>query len=188
MRGIKSLMLLLVLVAAASAFAQEDTTATKEQEVPPMGPPEQMKEVAGMVGDWHYKGEFRMDPKAESWMPQEAEIVYSLVAGGAALQMDYTGPIMGMDFHGLSLTSYDREKAEWQEIWVDNIAGRITTYTGQFEDGKLVMTGEDYYQGQPMYIRMVNYDMTDTSFKLEMESSIDGENWYVSMRGEYTRK
>jgi hypothetical protein len=61
-------------------------------------------------------------------------------------------------------------------------------YTGEQKDGKRVMTGVDMMNGQKMYSRFTSYDITDTEYKFMMENSMDGENWYISMRGVYTKK
>jgi len=180
---VAALVLGLTLIAGLSA---QETEQKSGEGMPEMGPPQQIKDMAFMVGDWTFTGRLRMDPQSE-WMPNEAMVKFSYVAGGAALQMEFTGMMMGMEMHGLSLTAYDRELEQWQDTWVDNFGGRISFYTGKDLDGKRVVSGEDYSGGQMVYSRTTTYDVTDTEFKWTMENSLDGENWYVSMEGVYTK-
>ena len=179
---------LVALLATAPVLAQEkDMSAGEESQMPAFGPPEEMKSVAVMVGDWTFKGEARMSPDAD-WMPIEATASIEYAVGGAALLMEYEGPMMGMTMKGLSLTCFDRETGHWQETWVDNFSGRLSLYTGTFENGEFVTAGKDLMGGKEYFSRNTTFNITDTSFEWTMENSDDGEAWYVSMRGTYTKK
>lgn len=187
LRGQTLLVLALVALLAALVAAQEEGMVTGEQTMPQFGPPEEIKQCAAMVGEWHYVGQMKMSPEAD-WVNHEAEASYEYVCGGAVLQMTFTGMMMGMEMKGLSLTTYDRETKMWQSTWVDNFTGRTSMYTGTFEDGKLSVAGEDLMGGQKMYTRTTSYDITDKEFKWMMENSMDGQNWFISMRGVYSKK
>ncbi len=154
---------------------------------PTFGPPPEMSQLAPFIGTWKFQGEMRMDPSA-AWTPNTATVVNSLVCGGAAMQTDFSGPMMGMEMKGLSLTGFDREIKKWQTIWTDNLAGRISYYEGDFKDGRLVTSGKDLMNGVTMYSRSTYYDITDKTIKWTMESSMDGQTWYVSMQGTYTKQ
>jgi hypothetical protein len=173
-------------LAATIGFAGDDTGKKADMQ-PQFGPPPQIKELDFMVGDWIYKGKMRMGPDAE-WVEHEAKVKFSSVAGGGAIQMEYAGMMMGMEMHGLGLTAFDRELNEWQDTWIDNFSGRISFYTGKYEKDRRRVSGKDMMGGQTVHSRATTYDITDTEFKWMMESSMDGENWYVSMDGVYTRK
>jgi len=177
---------LVVIVATIPLFAQDDSTSQAE-EMPPMGPPPELKELEALVGDWDVEGRFKMGPEAE-WQPTEAVVTYSMTVGGAALQMDYKSTFAGMDFVGHSLMTYDRETKMWQSTWVDNMAARISLYTGTMGDDKMVLLGMDMFQGQPLRVRMTTYNMSDTLFNWMMESSVDGENWTTGMEATYTKR
>jgi len=185
----KSLILFvaILLIIAPAAMAEQHEGDIGGQ-MPEMGPPAEMKQLASMVGTWQYAGEMRMMPQDTTWIKHTADIVISYVAGNAALQMTYTGDMMGMTMHGLSLTTYDREMKQWQEIWVDNFGGRISLDTGTFTDGVMVFSGSDTVGGQTFYTRTTTYDITESSFNWKMENSNDGKDWYVSMKGIYTRQ
>jgi hypothetical protein len=176
------------LMLVAAAMAQEGKPApSQEMEMPTFGPPEEMKALAPMVGTWHYAGEMRMGPESD-WMPHEATTVFSYVAGGAALQMEFTGPMMGMTMYGVGLNSFDRETGLWQGTWVDNFAGRLSLYTGTFEDGRLSLSGTDLMGGKEIFSRQTSFNITDSTFEWMMENSDDGKVWYISMRGTYTKQ
>ncbi len=190
MRGMRALMSILLLVAMVLPLAAwaEDKPAETPPGMPQMGPPPEMKECDKMVGTWLFKGEFRMSPTDTAWMPFEGTAVFSMACGGAVCVMDYTAPMPGMEMKGMSLTAYDRELKQWQETWIDNISGRISMYTGTYKDGVRIMSGEDIMGGQKMWTRNTSSEMTGTTFKWVMENSMDGTNWFVSMRGMYTKQ
>jgi hypothetical protein len=181
-----SVMVMVMLAWTLPVFAQEDSSAGQTEQ-PPMGPPEEIKLLEPMVGNWTFKGEMIAHPGAEP-EPLEATAVIAYVCGGAALQFEYTGDMMGMTLHGLSLTTYNSETAEWQEVWTDNFGGRFSIYSGTFEDGRLVVGGTELHMGQTMHSRITRWDMTEASFQWQMETSMDGEEWSVSMSGTYTKQ
>ena len=187
LRGRALLVLALKALLASVAVAQDEGMMNEEGQMPEMGPPKELQELAPMVGKWHYAGQYKMSPEAD-WVAHEAEASFEFVCGGAAMQMDMTGMMMGMEFHGMGLNTYDRETKMWQESWLDNFGARLSMYTGTFEEGKIVMSGEDLMAGQKMYTRTTTYDITDKEFKWMMENSMDGENWFISMRGVYTKE
>lgn len=182
----------LVIVVALVALAISLPLAAQTEgegagQAPTFGPPPEMSQLAPFIGSWKYQGEMRMDPSA-AFTPNTATVVFSLVCGGAAMQSDFSGPMMGMEMKGLSLTGYDRELKKWQTVWTDNLDGRMSYYEGDFKDGKLVVSGKEVMQGMTMFSRSTYYDITDKSIKWTMESSTDGKVWYVSMQGTYTKQ
>lgn len=192
----KSLRMILAIVLAVGMLASLAVGADEakkmeggEGAMPPMGPPEEMKACAPMVGDWTFKGEWRMSPDME-WTPMTAEVTFAYELDGAVLRMDLSAEMMGMTMHGIGYTAYNRETKLWQEMWTDNLGGAISLYTGTMtEDGKRVMQGVDVWNGQEVHSRSTSSDMTDTTFKWMMEHSIDGgKSWYTGMQGTYTKK
>ena len=62
-------------------------------------------------------------------------------------------------------------------------------YTGDFKDGKLVVTGTDIGpDGMTFQSRLTNYNMTDTGFEWMYEMSMDGTNYMTGAKATYTRK
>jgi len=171
-------MLALIMSVAGASYAQEG--------MPAMGPPPEMKEVDGLVGNWDVAMTWYMDTLK---MNSKGTATFSKILDGAALKMDYKSQMMGMAFDGLQLFTYDRETKQWQSVWVDNMGARIAVYTGTKKDGKMVMQGEERYMGQVMLDRITTYNQTPTSFDWKMENSMDGgKTWKLSGEAKYTKK
>jgi len=177
-----------LLLIGAAVVAGDSAEKEMSGEMPPMGPPPEMKELATMVGTWDVKGRMRMDPNAD-WMDDEGVSISRYVCGGAALLMEYSGPMMGMTYEGIGLMTYDRENSEWQTTWTDNMEARTVLYTGQKKDGKTVLVGEGKFNGATYLARTTTYEVTEQNYKWQMENSMDGgESWYTSMEATYTRR
>ena len=188
----RMVFLTVVLMLAAPAmplFGEDKAPFDTAQAMPPMGPPPEMKQMEFLVGDWDIKGKMRMQPTDTNWMEFTSTASNKLVVGGAALQTDYSGPMMGQDFVGLALRTYDRETKQWQQLWVDNFGARIGLYTGGKEGDAWVFSGEDKYGGMTMQGRTVEYDIKPDSYKWKMETSLDGgKTWFTGMEATYTKK
>ena len=165
-----------------------ESHAPAEAGMPPMGPPPEMKQIEAMNGQYAVKFLFKMDPMSPEWTETEATAALSTVAGGGAQQMLYDGEMMGMPFSGVGLTSYDRETGKWQTIWVDSMGARISVYTGDFEDGKMVVEGEDKGMGMTFQSRLTTYNITDKGFDWKYEMSMDGTSYMETAKATYTRK
>ena len=188
MRTARIMMMLVALSLAPSVpVLAQDTADSATPQMPTIGPPPELQQLAKLAGSWEYAGEVRMGPDA-AWMPHAATSVNSFTCGGAVFQTDFTSSVMGMEMKGLSLITYDRETKKWQTIWTDNIAARISYYEGEFKEGKLVFSGQDLVQGETMYSRFTYQDITDTTHKFIMENSPDNQTWYVSMQGTYAKQ
>ena len=192
--SMKSVRMILVFVLATGlmaslAFGAEEAKKTEGEEMPmpPMGPPEEMKMCQEVIGDWKFIGEWRMGPQQE-WQETEADVTFEYILDGAAVRMDYLSDMMGMKMHGLSIMAFNREADQWQQMWIDNMTGAISLYTGEVTEEKHIFTGTDVMQGMKIHSKTTTFDITENSFKWEMEHSMDGETWFVGMRGTYTRK
>ena len=174
------------LMLGVPVFAQQ-TGESAAPQMPPMGPPPELQQLAKMAGTWDYAGEVRMGADAP-WMPHTATSVNAFTCGGAIFQTEFSSTMMGMEMKGLSLTAYDRETGKWQTTWSDNIAARISYFEGEFKEGKLVFSGQDKIPGGTIYSRFTYSDITDTTHQFLMENSADGQTWYTSMKGKYTKK
>ncbi len=156
--------------------------------MPPMGAPEEMKRVEAMNGKYAVKFYYKVDPMSPDWTETEATAVLSSVLGGAAQKMEFEGQMMGMPFSGIGITSYDRETEKWQTTWVDSMGARISMYTGDFEDGKMVVEGEDLGQGMVFQSRLTTYNITDEGFDWKYEMSMDGSNYMETAKAIYTKQ
>ena len=186
----------LCLTAGAASFADHHEQSQAHEDhghaeggMPPMGPPPEMSQLEPMNGEYAVKFYYKADPSSPEWTETSATAVLSTVAGGGAQQLLFEGEMMGMPFSGLGLTSYDRETGKWQTSWVDSMGARISTYTGEFADGKLVVAGEDMGQGMTYHARLTTYNITDTGFDWTYEMSVDGgENYIDGAKATYTKK
>ena len=166
----------------------QDAPAEGEAGMPPMGPPPEMAQLEAMNGEYAVEFFFKMTPMDEEWTETAATAVVSTVAGGGAQQLLFEGEMMGMPFSGIGLTSYDRETGKWQSTWVDSMGARISMYTGDFADGKMVVTGTDLGQGMTYHSRLTTYNITDEGWDWKYEMSMDGENYIEGAKATYTRK
>lgn len=182
------LILAALLALCVPGFAQ-DTKGKDAPAMPPMGPPEEMKQVAGLVGDWTYTMKMKMDPKDTNWMETNGTANYALAVGGAALNMTTESSMMGMKYIGASCMCYDRETKKWQTSWIDNMSGSLTLYTGTRTDNSSVFEGQEMYMGKPLTQRISTANQTPTSFDWKGEMSMDGgKTWMVWGTAKYTKK
>lgn len=170
-----------------SAGEHEGEGGGMEAQMPPMGPPEEIKMCEPMIGNWHFEGEYRMDPSQE-WTPIEAEVSIKYMFDGGMVEMTWDSEMMGMEMHGLSHIAYNRYTHEWQQTWMDNLFNAVSLYTGEVTPEKMVFAGSDMMDGQEMFSRTTSSDFAADSFKWVMEHSMDGQNYFVGMQGTYTRK
>lgn len=192
------LTLTLLLLCAALVSAEDKTNqAAKEggemfgeQEMPPMGPPEELKEMSFMIGEWNVKGKMRTDPTSDVWSEYAGVATYEWVANGAALMSTYESEMFGMAFIGHSVETYDRETKQWQVTWFDSMSGRQSMYTGNMVgDDKMVVKGEDKMAGMTFKTRITVHNMTEKSYDWMLEHSMDGgATWATFMDAHYTKK
>ncbi len=179
--GLCALALCSLLVGTASA--QDDMQNM------PMGAPEQMKAMHFLVGDWTADMKWRMSDTSAQWMDAKTTASYELVLDGGAVRGTTTIDMMGMTMTGLSLDCYDRERQEWQTMWIDDATPRIRLYTGNEQDGKMVMTGEEIVMGQKLDTRIIIEPKSDTEFYWEMQHSEDGgKSWWTAGKATYTKQ
>lgn len=195
MKVYRSMLILCVLLILAGSAMPADSTMARDSmehkmggQMPPMGPPEQMKDLAFLVGDWDVTGQMRMGPD-QPWQDYTGTSNYHYDCDGAVMASRYESAMMGMKYIGIGFQTYDREDKQWQMTWTDNMSGRMAMYTGYRKNGKTVMVGEDKWMGKTFLTRMTIYDETDSSYQWMMEHSMDGgQNWYTSMKAEYKKK
>ncbi len=178
---------LFLLMSPVAAIAEEHQKA--QEDMPEMGPPQEIKELAFLVGDWDVDMKSKWDPADEDWIETKGTVNYKYVAGGSVIQMTYESQVMDMHFSGFGLQCFDRETGQWQMVWSDNFGARISYYEGTKKDGKLVMTGEEKWLGKTAIGRITIYNETDTSFEWDMESSYDGGKTFIkSAWAKYTKR
>lgn len=188
----RKLVILACLVMAslwcvAPIVADENEDMQGEQAMPPMGPPDELKQTAYLIGDWDVSGKWQFQEDT-TWTGYKASASFEHILDGAAVRMNYTGDFMGQPFHGVGITTYDREYKRWEQVWIDNMSARMSYYTGNEKDGKFVYTGTDKYGGMEYQGKIVTEKVSDTKFKWEMQMSMDGKEWHTTMTATYTKK
>ena len=154
-----------------------------------MGAPEQMKEIAFLTGTWNVDMERPDDKNPGNWIKEKVVCTYKTVLDGCAMEMRFQGTMMGTLFKGYMLQSYDRNKKQWQTLWVDNMDAKMSFYTGQKHGDTLMVSGEEMLQGQEYLSRMSTFNHTPESFDWTMENSSDGgQTWTLVGKAKYTKK
>lgn len=187
--NVVSAVVVALMLISLSAVAQDQAEAEVTGQMPAMGPPEEMKQLEWMVGIWSVDGKMWMDPSVDAPMSFTATAEFEYDLGGAVLEMEYASQMMGTPFLGKSFTTWDRERGEWQDTWMDNLTGRQMMMTGQEADGERVVTGVDFFQGQEYLTKNTSFNITEDSFDWKMEQSTDGgETWFTSMTATYKKQ
>ncbi len=183
-----ALLALIALVVLAPAVSA-DHHASSEHAMPPMGAPEEMKQIAAMAGDYDVVFSYKMDPMADEWTETTATATFTNVLDGAAQQMTFDGEMLGMPFAGIGMVTYDRETKQFQNMWVDSMSARISVYTGNFTDETtMVVEGEDRGMGMTFQSRLTSYNMTDEGWDWKYEMSLDGTNYMETAKATYRKK
>jgi hypothetical protein len=175
------MVLIAMAVVAGSALAADQPTGQGAPEgMPPMGPPEEMKQIANLVGVWDYVMMMKMDMASEKMEKTTGNVTYAYILDGAAMSSQYDGDeMMGMKFKGFGIQTYDRETKQWQMTWTDNLAARTSIYTGQQAGDSTVLQGEDKMGGQTWWSRMIAFNQKAESYEWRMESSMDGGKTFM---------
>ena len=93
-----------------------------------------------------------------------------------------------IEFQGISLSTYDIRTAKWRQTWVDNSGGYLD-FTGEFTDGKMVLSRQALVDGKPVKQRMVWYNIHSNELDWDWQrSDDDGETWQTLWQIHYRRK
>jgi hypothetical protein len=176
-----------LVVSLSLAYADHHEGAAPEG-MPPMGPPDEMKQMAYKVGTWDVDMKLRMDAHSE-FMNSTGEAHYQYILGGAVVEFKYTSDVEGMPFEGRGYTAFNRSNGKWQEVWMDVMGAYISLYEGAMEGDQLVLHGVDYMDGEEWLTRTTQSAMKDGKFNWMMEHSTDGgKSWAVYLKSEYTKR
>lgn len=181
--GLVALMIGVVAGLPITARAQETAA-----EMPPMGRPAQMDEIAFMIGEWTVAMEMRMGPEAP-FTSITGTATTSAVLDGCVQRMDFQADVMGMPMHGIDHTTYNRNTERFESIWVDNMGANFTSMHGGMKDGKFVLEGQNKMMGRDVYMRSTSEKRSDDEVYWTMDESYDGgKTWTTTMKMTYTRK
>jgi hypothetical protein len=95
-------------------------------------------EMAKRAGSWSVANKMWMDPKAPP-MESKGSETCKMIMGGRVCQADYSGEMMGMPFHGMGLSGYDKIKKQYWSTWIDDMGTSIFVAWGTASaDGKTI--------------------------------------------------
>ncbi|MDR8391286.1 DUF1579 domain-containing protein [Aliifodinibius sp. S!AR15-10] len=92
-------------------------------------------------------------------------------------------------YEGKSFSVYHKTTGKWRQTWVDD-SNEYIDLTGKFEGNKRIFVTEGPGPGGKNQLkRMVFYNITDSSFTWDWESSVDdGKTWKLMWRIHYRRQ
>ncbi len=178
-----------LLLISAVVFLAAYSSVIAQAGMPQMGATDEIKALSWLVGEWDVASEFRMDPK-QDWMKSTATAVYKYSVDGCVLEMDYTSDIMGMKYFGKLIETYDRKNKQYQAVWIDNMAARMSYTTGNKVADSTILSGiEKMPDGSEVISRVITYNETKTSFDWQIDMSNDGgKTFWTNGRAKYTKK
>jgi hypothetical protein len=171
---------LLLVLAPMLAMAGDSIPADSLTLLPSAGVPDQMKDVAFMVGTWDCVSKMNMGDSVH-WFESKGVSHSNWVAGGSALQTTYESEVMGEPFVGVGLMCFNRQTGKWQQTWVDNNGAYLSVYEGTYAEGKFVFEGDDYENGRRIRSRETMSNLTPTSYDWTMEVSPDGGKTFTAL-------
>ena len=111
----------------------------------------------------------------------------SLILDGCVIQEEFDGT-PSIPLKGVSVSTFNAALGKWQQTWVDNSGGYLD-FTGEFVDGKMILSREVIVQEKPLKQRMVFYNIAENELDWNWErSDDDGETWHVVWHIHYQRK
>lgn len=109
------------------------------------------------------------------------------ILDGRVIQENFDGN-PSMPFRGMSLSVYKARLGKWQQTWVDN-EGNYWHFSGEFKDGRMILSTEDLIEGKKVLLRMVFYNISADRFDWKWQRSGDGgQTWQTRWEITYTRK
>lgn len=183
------LLSILTIFLMFSIAAAQDKEMTGEQQMPEMGPPEEIKALSHLVGTWDIAMSSKWNPEDTAWIPSTGTATFKYVCNGAAIMEDFDSEFQGTPFKGIMLQTYDRDTGMWQTAWTDDMGAKISFYQGKKTEGKTVVEGDDFYQGQTWRTRVTTFNEKPDSFQWMMEMSTDGGKTFVKVsEATYTKR
>lgn len=155
-----------------------------------MTPGEPHTYLAKYAGDWNFEATFWMAPGAPP-NTSNGTSEKKMLLGGRYLQEIMQGKMMGEDFEGHALTSYDNAKGGFTGSWVDNMSTGMMVSEGEYTGNSGHTLQAEYIDpvsGQPHSARMVTTIVSPDHHIFEYYTTPhDGEE-FKSMVVEYRRQ
>ena len=184
-------VLALFLVFSFTLIAQSvEEGKQAPMQMPEMGAPKEIKQMASMVGTWKTHTKTKMDPNQPNWSESDGEAQFEMVLDSCALVGHYKGIAGGMAYEGMQIITYQRELGKYQSYWLDNMGGFASFYYGERDKttSNIIYTGEDVYMGKKTYVKVTTRMPDPKTFILEFDESIDGKNYRRTMEVVHTRE
>jgi hypothetical protein len=94
--------------------------------------------MAEEVGSWTADMTFWMEAGGEGSKAKSTADI-KMILGGRYQEMNYKGNIMGMDFEGKSIISFDNATKEYTTTWIDNMGTGLMVLKGKADkSGKVI--------------------------------------------------
>lgn len=133
---------LIALALLSMAAATSTTLSAQEMQLPKPGP--EFDVFKADVGTW--------DVKIKTWEgPGEPTVTKgvetSRMLGGFWLLADFQGEMMGLDFQGHGVYSYDEEKKQYVGTWIDSLSAKKMDMIGKHDKANKTISYEGVAPG-----------------------------------------
>lgn len=175
----------------AKQLAATDTTASDSTR-------DGAKDFDFLIGKWTTKNRRMLRPLTgdTAWETFDSLLTVQALPGGFG-NVDLFEPIgWRPGFLGLSLRLYNPQTRRWSIFWLNNgTAGMVgdtgqldTPVVGSFRNGVGTLESREVWDGKPIRVRYVWFDITPRSVRWRQEfSADDGKTWEVNWVAEHTR-
>lgn len=128
------------------------------------------------LGDWEL-----------NWEGGQGSNTVTKEFGGCVILENFDGR-PGMQFRGMSVSTYDPDIDAWQQTWVDD-QGNYLALSGGMQEEQFILECENSREGQPVRLRMVFYNIAADSFDWDWQRfDQDTQAWENAWQIRYTRK
>lgn len=154
------------------------TPSFSQGEAGPCGIPE-ARQFDFWLGNW------KVEWTSQGGELQQGTNRISRILDGCVIREEFDAP--PMQFRGMSHSVYNKLTGKWHQTWVDNTGGYLD-FTGEFSDGKMILSRTAGKGDTSFLQRMVWYNIGKDSLDWNWErSDDDGATWAVLWNIRYTR-
>ena len=144
------------------------------------------------MGIWRCRHRFLVKRLADchDWIEFDGCCAARKILGGWGNSEESQINLPGEPYRGMSLRTWDPDKAKWSIYWLDSrFPGRLTPpVKGGFDKGLGVFYGDDEFKGRPIRVRFLWSRITPNSARWEQAFSLDeGNGWETNWYMDFTR-
>lgn len=122
-----------------------------------------------------------------TWAGGQASNTITKEFGGCVIMENFNGQ-PGMDFRGMSVSTYNPNIDAWQQTWVDD-QGNYFALTGGMQGEKFILECENIRDGESVQLRMVFYNIAADSLDWDWQRfHKETEAWENVWQIHYQRK